>query len=30
MQVTSRQLYIDILTELVKEESPTLYMEDYL
>lgn len=30
MYSTSRQVYIDILTELVKEESPTLYLEDYL
>lgn len=30
MQSTARQAYIDILTELVKEEAPTLYMEDYL
>ena len=27
---TSREAYIDILTELVKEESPTLYVEDFL
>ena len=30
MQITAREAYIDILTELVKEEAPTLYMEDYL
>ena len=30
MYSTARQAYIDILTELVKEESPTLYLEDYL
>jgi hypothetical protein len=30
MQLTARQAYIDILTELVKEEAPTLYIEDYL
>ena len=30
MQITARQAYIDILTELVKEEAPTLYLEDYL
>jgi hypothetical protein len=30
MYGTSRQAYIDILTELVKEETPTLYLEDYL
>lgn len=30
MHITARQAYIDILTELVKEESPTLYLEDYL
>jgi hypothetical protein len=30
MQLTARQAYIDILTELVKEEAPTLYLEDYL
>lgn len=30
MQITARQAYIDILTELVKEEAPTLYIEDYL
>jgi hypothetical protein len=29
MQLTARQ-NIDILTELVKEEAPTLYLEDYL
>jgi hypothetical protein len=29
MQLTARQAYIDILTELVKE-APTLYLEDYL
>jgi hypothetical protein len=29
MQLTARQAYIDILTELVKEEAPTLYL-DYL
>jgi hypothetical protein len=29
MQLTARQAYIDILTELV-EEAPTLYLEDYL
>jgi hypothetical protein len=28
MQLTARQAYIDILTELVKR--PTLYLEDYL
>jgi hypothetical protein len=28
--ITARQAYIDILTELVKEEAPTLYLEDYL
>lgn len=27
---TAREVYIHILTELVKEESPTLYLEDYL
>lgn len=27
---TARQVYIDILTELNKEEAPTLYLEDYL
>jgi len=27
---TTREAYIDILTELVKEESPTLYVEDFL
>jgi hypothetical protein len=26
MQLTARQAYIDILTELVKEEAPTLYL----
>jgi hypothetical protein len=30
MQVTSRAIYVNILTELMKEESPSLYMEDYL
>jgi hypothetical protein len=30
MYGTARQAYVDILTELVKEESPTLYLEDYL
>lgn len=30
MYSTARQAYIDILTELVKEEAPTLYLEDYL
>lgn len=30
MYSTARQAYIDILIELVKEESPTLYLEDYL
>lgn len=27
---TAREVYINILTELVKEEAPTLYLEDYL
>lgn len=27
---TARQVYIEILTELNKEEAPTLYLEDYL
>lgn len=27
---TIRTVYLDILTELVKEESPTLYLEDFL
>jgi len=27
---TAREVYINILTELVKEESPILYLEDYL
>jgi len=27
---TARQAYVDILTELVKEEAPTLYLEDFL
>jgi hypothetical protein len=27
---TARQVYIDILVELNKEEAPTLYLEDYL
>lgn len=30
MYKTVRQAYVDILTELVKEESPTLYLEDFL
>ena len=30
MYGTVRQSYIDILTELVKEEAPTLYLEDFL
>jgi hypothetical protein len=30
MYSTSRQAYIDILTELLKEEAPTLYLEDFL
>ena len=30
MYATARQAYINILTELVKEESPTLYLEDFL
>ena len=30
MYGTARQAYVDILTELVKEETPTLYLEDYL
>lgn len=30
MYGTARQAYIDILTELVKEEAPTLYLEDFL
>jgi hypothetical protein len=30
MVLTARAAYINILTELVKEESPTLYLEDYL
>ena len=30
MYKTARQAYIDILTELVKEETPVLYLEDYL
>ena len=29
MYITARQVYINILTELVKEEAPTLYLEDY-
>jgi hypothetical protein len=28
--MTAREVYIDILTELVKEEAPTLYIEDFL
>jgi hypothetical protein len=28
--MTARQAYINILIELVKEEAPTLYLEDYL
>ena len=27
---TVREVYLDILTELVKEESPTLYLEDFI
>jgi hypothetical protein len=27
---TVREAYVDVLTELVKEESPTLYVEDFL
>lgn len=30
MYGTARKAYIDILTELVKEEAPTLYLEDFL
>ena len=30
MYKTARQAYIDILTELVKEETPVLYLEDYV
>jgi len=30
MYGTARQAYIDILTELLKEEAPVLYLEDYL
>ena len=30
MYGTARQAYIDILTELLKEEAPTLYLEDFL
>lgn len=30
MYNTARQVYINVLTELVKEEAPTLYLEDYL
>jgi hypothetical protein len=30
MYSTARTVYIDILIELVKEEAPSLYMEDYL
>lgn len=30
MYGTARQAYVDILTELVKEEAPTLYLEDFL
>jgi len=30
MYGTAREAYIDILTELVKEEAPTLYLEDFL
>jgi hypothetical protein len=30
MYKTARQAYIDILIELVKEETPVLYLEDYL
>lgn len=30
MVLTARQAYINILTELVKEEAPTLYLEDYI
>lgn len=30
MYGTARKAYIDILIELVKEESPTLYLEDFL
>jgi len=29
MYKTAREVYIDVLTELVKEEAPTFYMEDY-
>lgn len=30
MSLTARKVYINILIELVKEEAPTLYLEDYL
>lgn len=30
MSITAREAYINILVELVKEEAPTLYLEDYL
>jgi len=30
MYKTARTIYIDILTELVREEAPTLYLEDFL
>lgn len=30
MHITARQAYINVLTELVKEEAPTLYLEDFL
>lgn len=30
MHKTARQVYIEILTELVREEAPTLYLEDFL
>lgn len=30
MYKTIREVYLDVLTELVKEESPTLYLDDFL
>ena len=30
MSKTAREVYIEILTELVREEAPTLYLEDFL
>jgi hypothetical protein len=30
MSVTAKQVYINVLTELVKEGAPTLYLDDYL